>query len=163
MIIIFVMLCRKKKTTRQISMADSKTTYQNSSAAPHKSLQPSLNILSRTCNLRPSLCGHAVSRAHHCPSYRGLWGGGKKSHNAASFTFTLMSVTWCPSPRRFFFFFSFQKLADPRLVGSFTRMTSSAQTLPTVLNKARACFSVWVPLLHWDCYERCEWEDVCSK
>lgn len=93
------------------------------------------------------------------------WGEKKKSHNAVSFTFTLMSVTRCPSPRRFFFFFllSFQKLADPRLVGSFTRMTSSAQTLPTVLNKARACFSVWVPLLHWDCYERCEWEDVCSK
>lgn len=44
--------------------------------------------------------------------------------------------------------FSFQKLADPHIAGPFTRMTSLAQTVPTVLNKAQACFSVGVPLLH---------------
>lgn len=59
--------------------------------------------------------------------------------------------------------FSFHKLADPRIAGPFTRMTSSAQTVPTVLNKAQACFSVGVPLLHWDSYERREWEDLCTK
>lgn len=62
----------------------------------------------------------------------------KRGVDAASLTFMFMSYTPRPSPQRF----SFHKLADPRLVGSFTRMTSSAQTLPTVLNKARACFSV---------------------
>lgn len=59
--------------------------------------------------------------------------------------------------------FSFQKVADPRIAGPFTRMTSLAQTVPTVLNKAQACFSVGVPLLHWDSYERREWEDLCAK
>ncbi len=44
--------------------------------------------------------------------------------------------------------FSFQKLADPRTAGPFTRMTSLAQTVPTVLNKAQACFNVGVPALH---------------
>lgn len=59
--------------------------------------------------------------------------------------------------------FSFQKLADPHTAGPFTRMTSLAQTMPTVLNKAQACFSVGVPLLHWELYERHEWEDLCTQ
>lgn len=59
--------------------------------------------------------------------------------------------------------FSFQKLADPHIAGPFTRMTSSPLTVPTVLNKAQACFSVGVPLLHWDLYEKGEWEDLCTK
>ena len=42
----------------------------------------------------------------------------------------------------------FRKLADPRIAGPFTRMTSLDQTVPTVLNKAQARFSVGVPLLH---------------
>ncbi|CAB1417718.1 unnamed protein product [Pleuronectes platessa] len=41
-----------------------------------------------------------------------------------------------------------EKVADPRIAGPFTKMTSLDQTVPTVLNKAQACFGVGVPLLH---------------
>ena len=58
--------------------------------------------------------------------------------------------------------FSFQKVADPRIAGPFTTMTSLDQTVPTVLNKAQACFGVGVPLLHWDLYES-KWGDLCTK
>lgn len=100
-----------------------------------------------------SFCGHAVSQAHHCPFYRE-----KKTKMLQLYLYALMTpVSTTTTHDVFPHHFSFQKLADPRIVGPFTRMTSLTQTVPTVLNKARACFSVWVPLLHWDCYERCEW------
>lgn len=38
----------------------------------------------------------------------------------------------------------FHKLADPHIAGPFTRMTSSTQTMPTVLTKAQACLRVGV-------------------
>lgn len=51
---------------------------------------------------------------------------------------TPMSTTTSPV---FCQHFSFEKLADPCVTGPF-RMTSSFQSMPTVLSEARMCFSV---------------------
>ena len=87
----------------------------------------------------------------------------KKKHQNAATTFPAVMTPLLLHMMSLPTVFSFHKLADPRIAGPFTRMTSSAQTVPTVLNKAQACFSVGVPLLHWDSYERREWEDLCTK
>lgn len=114
-----------------------------------------------TCNLRPAFVGTQSPKLTIVPSIE------EKEHTKMLqlYLYALMTPMSTTTHDVFPHRFSFQKLADPRIVGPFTRMTSLAQTVPTVLNKARACFSVWVPLLHWDCYdyERCEWEDVCTK
>lgn len=149
---------------QQISLADSKTTYQNSSAPPHENLQPCLNILRlATCNLRPAFVGTQSPKLTIVPSIENE--GGKKKYTKilqlylSTIMASISTTTHDVYPHRF----SFQKLADPRTAGPFTRMTSLAQTVPTVLNKAQACFNVGVPVLHWDSCESCEWEDLCTK
>lgn len=73
---------------KQQKTADFKSTYQNSSAPPHKNLLPCLNILSlATCNLRPVFVGAQSPELTFVPSREG--GGGEPTVKCSTFTFML--------------------------------------------------------------------------
>lgn len=144
---------KKKKTTPKPLIK----TLQQRHIKRKKNLQPSLNILSPTCNLRPSFCG-----SRSIPSSR-LSLLHRVRQREASMP-PALPLCSCPTHH-----------VPPRSASRFTNLL-----IPVLLahspgwhHRLRRCqrcsikpgrVSVCrVPLLRWDCYERCEWEDVCSK
>lgn len=104
MIIISVMLCRKKKQHVRFLWPTPKPLIKtlqlhHMKTSNHPSIFWAVHVI-----WDQAFVGMQHPELTIVPPIEGWGGGKKKSHYAASFTFTLMSVTWCSSPRRFFFF-----------------------------------------------------------